>query len=242
VIAATGSYGFFNLLSLLLCMALLDDDALPARIQGWLAPRTAAPVERRFARGRAFAHELLALLLLAASLITAVQRVLPLPAAVRAAVAWTRPLRSINSYGLFAVMTTQRHEIALEGSTDGKQWRRYHFRWKPDELDRRPRFSAPHMPRLDWQMWFAALGRCEQQGWFLAFLARVLEGSPAVLELLRENPFPDRPPRYLRTPLANYHFSDEKGMWWQSSPLPDFCPTATLREGRLLRADDVTRR
>ncbi|HET8934063.1 MAG TPA: lipase maturation factor family protein [Polyangiales bacterium] len=242
VIAATGSYGFFNLLSLLLCMALLDDAALPARIRTWLARRRAAPSQQRYARVRTFAQELLAVLLLAASLVVATQRILPLPAAVRAAVAWARPLRSINSYGLFAVMTTQRHEIALEGSVDGIQWRRYHFRWKPDELERRPRFSAPHMPRLDWQMWFAALGRCEQQGWFLAFLSRVLEGSPDVLELLRENPFPDHPPRYVRTPLANYRFSEEKGVWWQSTPLPDFCPTATLREGRLMRADDVMRR
>jgi hypothetical protein len=97
------------------------------------------------------------------------------------------------------------------------------------------------MPRLDWQMWFAALGRCEQQGWFLAFMSRVLEGSPDVLELLRENPFPDRPPRYLRTPQASYRFSEERGVWWQSTPLHDFCPPATLREGRLTRADEAMR-
>ena len=70
---------------------------------------------------------------------------------------WVEPLRSINSYGLFAVMTKERPEIVVEGSDDGLSWKPYRFRWKPCELDRRPRFTTPHMPRLDWQMWFAAL-------------------------------------------------------------------------------------
>ena len=69
------------------------------------------------------------------------------------------PLRIANPYGLFAVMTTRRPEIIVEGSDDGVTWRPYRFRWKPGELDRRPRFAPFHMPRLDWQMWFAALGR-----------------------------------------------------------------------------------
>ena len=70
---------------------------------------------------------------------------------------WVEPFRSTNSYGLFAVMTTSRPEIIVEGSDDGASWRPYRFRWKPCELDRRPRFTTPHLPRLDWQMWFAAL-------------------------------------------------------------------------------------
>ena len=74
---------------------------------------------------------------------------------------WVEPLRSTNHYGLFAVMTTTRPEIIVEGSDDGVSWKPYRFRWKPCELDRRPRFAMLHMPRLDWQMWFAALaGDC----------------------------------------------------------------------------------
>ena len=71
---------------------------------------------------------------------------------------WLAPLRIANSYGLFAVMTTERPEITVEGSDDGETWRPYRFRWKPGELDRRPRFAPLHLPRLDWQMWFAASG------------------------------------------------------------------------------------
>ena len=105
---------------------------------------------------------------------------------------WVEPLRSTNSYGLFAVMTTERPEIIVEGSDDGTSWKPYRFRWKPGELDRRPRFTTPHLPRLDWQLWFAALaGDCRSQPWFLRFEQKLLEGEPEVLSLLGENPFPD---------------------------------------------------
>ena len=109
------------------------------------------------------------------------------PAPLEVVRRWVAPLHSMNAYGLFAVMTTERPEIIVEGSEDGETWKPYTFRWKPGDLARRPRFTTPHMPRLDWQMWFAALaGDCRSQGWFLAFERRLLEGSPEVLGLLRE--------------------------------------------------------
>ena len=108
---------------------------------------------------------------------------------------WVAPLRSMNAYGLFAVMTTERPEIEVEGSEDGEHWKPYSFRWKPGDVDRAPRFATPHLPRLDWQMWFAALsGDCRSQPWFLAFERRLLEGSPEVLGLLREQPVPRQAP------------------------------------------------
>src|SRR6185369_229992 len=72
---------------------------------------------------------------------------------------WIDPFRIVNNYGLFAVMTTERNEIDLAGSFDGTTWSSYRFDYKPGPLDARPRFSLLHMPRLDWQMWFASLGR-----------------------------------------------------------------------------------
>jgi lipase maturation factor 1 len=251
MIAATGSYGFFNLLSLLLCAALLDDDALlrscPERMRGALAQLRRAPgCEPRFARVRRRAQLALASLLLAASIGVAVDAIVPLPAALGNTLDLLAPLRSVNRYGLFAVMTTERREIALEGSLDGVDWRRYEFPWKPDALDRRPRFATPHMPRLDWQMWFAALGRCAQQRWLLRFMERVLEGSPDVLGLLARDPFPDGPPRYLRTPQAQYRFAPGaawlRGQWWVREPIEPYCPPVALREGRLVPAPGLPAR
>ncbi len=119
-----------------------------------------------------------------------------------------QPFRSVNSYGLFAVMTTSRPEIVIEGSDDLETWRPYAFRWKPGDPARRPRFVAPHQPRLDWQMWFAALGSAEESPWILRLAGRLLEGSPDVLALLAGNPFPDHPPRYIRATLYDYRFTN----------------------------------
>jgi hypothetical protein len=94
---------------------------------------------------------------------------------------------------------------------------------------RGPGFVAPHQPRLDWQMWFAALGSLEESPWFLNFLARLLQGEPSVVRLLRANPFPAGPPRYVRAQLYDYHFTDRAarrstGAWWRREPLGLYCP------------------
>src|SRR5207248_315162 len=78
------------------------------------------------------------------------------------------PLRSVNDYGLFRVMTTTRAEIVVEGSDDGETWQVYQFRYKPGEARRAPPLVEPHQPRLDWQMWFAALGSFDATPWFQA--------------------------------------------------------------------------
>jgi hypothetical protein len=132
---------------------------------------------------------------------------------------WLEPFRLVNGYGLFSVMTTERPEIIVEGSNDGVRWRAYEFKWKPGNVNRRPRFAAPHQPRLDWQMWFAAPGNYHGDPWVARFLRRLLQGSRDVLALLGTNPFPDRPPRFIRAVLYDYHFTDlatrkTTGAWW----------------------------
>jgi hypothetical protein len=148
-------------------------------------------------------------------------------------VAWTEPFRSINSYGLFRVMTTSRLEIVVEGSEDGVAWRPYEFRYKPGDVMRRPAFVEPHQPRLDWQMWFAALGTYETTRWFPGLLGRLLEGSPAVLGLLARNPFPAHAPRYVRAMLYDYRFTtpeerEETGAWWVRTPAGPYAPAVSL--------------
>jgi hypothetical protein len=147
------------------------------------------------------------------------------------------PFRTINGYGLFRVMTTTRPEIIIEGSDDGVTWTAYEFRWKPGDLKRRPRFAAPHQPRLDWQMWFAALGPQRSAHWLQGLARRLLEGSPEVLGLLRGNPFPDRPPRLLRMVMYRYRFSDPAsrratGEWWVRERVGLLLPPVSLEAMR----------
>jgi hypothetical protein len=255
-IAATGNYGFFNPLTLCLCFLLLDDATLrrfiPARWRDRCAtlssPDPEAPSrrtpERRAAKLGAIFRSLLCCVLAGVATVRGFDSVARVdwPQPLRSTMQWLAPLRSANTYGLFAVMTTTRREIEVEGSQDGRHWRPLRFAWKPGATDRMPGFTRLHMPRLDWQMWFAALGNCRGNPWFADFARRLLEGSPAVVTLLDDHAFFEPPPRYLRSTLFDYRFAPPGSAdWWQRSRLRAYCPIFTLSAGRLVELDPAGR-
>jgi len=135
------------------------------------------------------------------------------------------PLNSINGYGLFRVMTTERPEIVIEVSADNAAWKEYEFKWKAGEVHRRPPFVEPHMPRLDWQMWFAALDPRGAQRWLAPFVQRLLDGEPAVTRLLEPNPLAG-PVRCVKLAYYQYHFTTRaeraaSGAWWKRERVGD---------------------
>jgi hypothetical protein len=232
-IAVTGNYGFFNLVTLLLCLLLCDDAVWP---HTWSARRHDPPS----ARPRRWPVWGLAPIVLVLFIMSLVQTLgsfrwhIQWPAPIPQVASWIAPFRTVNPYGLFAVMTTSRPEIIVEGSNDGQTWLPYAFPWKPGDVMQRPGFVAPHMPRLDWQMWFAALGNAQYHPWFRQFLERLLQGTPAVLDLLAHNPFPHTPPRYIRAVVYTYHFTDRAtkqstGAWWQRERQGLYMPVLSLR-------------
>lgn len=224
VIGLTGNYGFFNLLSAGLCLSLLDDQSL----RRWL--RFEAMPGRNWPRGLLWPVAVLLLLLGTFQLSRTAQLAWPWPVAVWEVYDVCRPFYLVNFYGLFAVMTTERPEIVVEGSMDGETWQVYEFAWKPGALDRAPAFSQPHMPRLDWQMWFAALRTYRDYPWFLRFMNALLEDQPAVLALLAENPFPAAPPRYVRARLYEYRYTSwGQEHWWQRRDKGLYCPVLSLQ-------------
>jgi len=236
LIFLTGNYTFFNLLAVAITLFLFDDQALRGLV--WTPRRTrevllAEPARSgRFARVAAAA---LTLLILPLGLARIFENVTPqLPGPIETLARYTSPFQVVNSYGLFAVMTTERLEIVVEGSDDGQQWRAYEFPYKPGDVSRAPRWAAPYQPRLDWQMWFAALSDYRTNPWFVAFAERLLEGSPEVVALLENNPFPDRPPRYVRAVTYEYRFSTwdehrQTGAWWHREPHGEYLPPVGLR-------------
>ena len=119
------------------------------------------------------------------------------PQPLQAFVSRTAAFGIVNQYGLFANMTTTRPELSIEGSNDGVNWQPYVFKYKPGPLNRAPAWVAPNQPRLDWQMWFAALGNYRENPWLIRFMERLLEGSVPVLELVDPNPFAGKPPVYI---------------------------------------------
>jgi hypothetical protein len=238
LIALTGNYAFFNLLSIGLCLFLFDDAALGRLVRGrWPDVRVdAAPVRS----GRWPAWVLIAVAVLTVPLsVEALTREWGARlwgSAVLAPLAdFIEPFRSVNGYGLFAVMTTSRPEIVVEGSNDGVTWLPYEFTDKPGDQRRRPSWVAPYQPRLDWQMWFAALGRYEDSPWFEQFCRRLLEGSPDVLRLLARDPFLGTPPRFVRGVLYQYRFADTsthraQGVWWVRQRLGLYSPVWTVNQ------------
>lgn len=242
VILLTGNFGFFNLLTILLCVPLLDDDSFPARLRSWLGMAAGpAPGSGRWPGVLAVPLASGILLLSVPPFLAQCGVAFPWPEAVMRLVRAAAPFRSVNRYALFSIMTTARAEVIVEGSDDGTTWRAYEFRWKPGDPKRRPRFCGPHLPRLDWQMWFAALSAPPHHPWVARFLERLTEGSPQVLGLLRENPFPERPPRLVRASYYDYRFTDwptlrATGAWWARERLGLYLPPVRARVAAEARA------
>jgi hypothetical protein len=147
------------------------------------------------------------------------------------------PFRIANGYGLFRVMTKDRREIVIEGSADGVDWLPYEFKWKPGDVKRPPGWCAPHQPRLDWQMWFAALSSPQQNPWFLRLVMCLLDGKSDVIKLLEQNPFPAAPPRYIRATFYRYRFTTadehrQSGAWWKREELGEYLPEVSREQFR----------
>lgn len=150
------------------------------------------------------------------------------------------PLHLVKTYGLFGHVTRDRLEVVLAGSDDpypgpDAAWKEYGFKVKPGDAARPPRQVAPYHLRLDWLMWFAALSPVYAGGWLLNFIAKLLAGDAATLRLLGTNPFPQRPPRYVRALLYRYRFATkpeqrQSGLWWKRELLGQYLPPMTLQD------------
>ncbi len=245
VIAVTGNYCFFNLLTIALCLLLIDDSVAGAlraaphkRAKNVSAAfRTAEPLQDRLCSYAAIAVVIVTFPINAWLIFSAFKPHLEWPRPLIAIYGRLEPFRIVNGYGLFRVMTKERGEIVIEGSADGIDWLPYEFKWKPGDLMRAPGWCAPHQPRLDWQMWFAALGSYRENPWFGRLIVRLLHGSQDVRQLLAKDPFPHEPPRYIRATFYRYRFTTsrerrETGVWWKREELREYLPSVSLDQVR----------
>jgi hypothetical protein len=249
MIMLTGNYTFFNLLTILLCVLLLDDQLIqkiiPKFFPASAVPNIEAPVSDVDTPVSKQASDVskstlilskvkLSILVSTIALLTLSPTVSITPEPIRYVTYLLSPWFLANTYGLFAVMTTTRKEIIVEASEDGKQWEPYQFYFKPGDLKRAPPWVAPYQPRLDWQMWFAALERRRDSPWFAHLVYRLLQGSPDVRNLLQIVPFDGRAPKYVRASLFDYQFTNwneltTTGAWWKRKYDGLFFPEASLR-------------
>ncbi|MCR4296649.1 MAG: lipase maturation factor family protein [Elusimicrobia bacterium] len=227
LIAAAGNYGFFNLLTVVLCLACLDDRFF--RRPDKLPSAASAPKARTWSLAAVAAVSLT----LGVFGTLGIVGVNP-PAPVLALGAAAAPLRSFNGYGLFSLMTRTRDDISVEVSADGREWREWPLPYKPGDPRRAPPVIAPFMPRLDWQFWFAALGEPGDSPWFANLLFRLLEGSPSVAGLMGPTPLGGARPLYVRairhkTTVASAEARRAGGVWWQRERQGLFFPVVSLK-------------
>ena len=215
LIAGSGNFAFFNLLTVVLCFSLLDDRHLeklfPFLAKNQSTHQPAKPNDSLW-KNRIYGIKhfslgfLLYLHLLQITDVIGAHKIRDTMTFESLNV--LRPFHLVNGYGLFISMTTSRKEIIIEGSDDGRKWEPYLFRYKPNTLRDGLSIIAPHQPRLDWQMWFAALGDIRRNQWLNHFMKQIQNESSPVLNLLQTNPFPNKPPRYIRALSYQYTFTD----------------------------------
>jgi len=149
------------------------------------------------------------------------------------------PLHLVGTYGAFGSITRARYEIVIEGTdesaiTPATAWREYSFKGKPGDVTQRPPQIAPYHLRLDWLMWFAAMSGPQDHPWFSPLIVKLLRGDPGILSLMGPNPFPRKPPRFIRAELFEYHFTTPKekkatGQWWTRRHAGDYFPAVSLK-------------
>jgi Lipase maturation factor len=147
----------------------------------------------------------------------------------------------VNTYGAFGTVGRERDEIIFEGTDDAvitvdTKWKEYEFEAKPGDPNRRPPFIAPYQPRIDWQIWFAAMASPADYPWTFHFVWKLLHNDPDTLSLLANNPFPEKPPRYVRARLYRYRFASlgEKG-WWKRELISEWLPALSADNENLRR-------
>ncbi|HXZ96133.1 MAG TPA: lipase maturation factor family protein [Burkholderiales bacterium] len=236
LIIATSNHNFFNLLTILLCLFVLDDRILrrilPARFVNRPVQPGAPHRPGLVLRTLTSASAALILALSVGTLLTREAR-RPLPQVLYEFTAIAPSFGIGNLFHVFPTMQTKRQELRIFGSYDGVAWEAYEFRYKPDALDKAPPFVVPHQPRLDWMMWFLPTQWPDTSYWLEPFLEALRQNRPSVTRLLARNPFEGKPPpRMLRVLAYRYRFTTPQerastGNWWKAELLgeyPDVSP------------------
>jgi len=235
----TANYTFLNYLVLALGVLLLDDRFLRKLVPPKWRSVESVPIEppptgetfwQKFAYARNTAGLAVRAFMLSWVFYATLAEMLATYRLPNFPVVALEPFRIANRYGLFAVMTRGRYEIEFQGSDDGENWKPYRFRYKPQELKEAPRIYAPYQPRFDWNLWFASLGSWREYTIVPNTVVRLLSNDKDVLQLFADNPFPQAPPREIRTVLWQYWFTstEERRMsrqWWKRQLIGRYAPT-----------------
>jgi len=228
MLIVSGNLSWLNWITVVLCLPLFDD-----RWWAWL------PVTLPDVPPETLLRRLTMAALGVVTVVLSIRPALNLVSSQQLMNASFNPIQLVNTYGAFGSVGRDRTEIVIEGTSDSVMtattiWRAYEFKGKPGDPSRRPPQIAPYHLRLDWLMWFAAMGSPEQQPWFQAFLVRLLTGDRESRTLLAFDPFPDHPPTWIRASFYNYRFTTpaerrQTGEWWHRELVGLYWPPVRLQ-------------
>ena len=249
ILILSGNLSFLNWLTIVPALACFDDSLWEKLLPRWLVERArraaeSVPASPMMIRFRPPAPEEIAALVLAAIVVLlSIAPVANMLSPRQLMNTSFNRLHLVNTYGAFGSVGRVRPEIVFEGTdestpTDHTKWKEYEFKAKPGNPRRRPALIAPYQPRIDWQIWFAAMSTPDQYPWTLHFVWKLLHNDRGTLSLLANNPFPEKPPRYIRAQYYRYEFAppgDQSGAWWKRTLLGSWLPPLSADDPRLIR-------
>jgi hypothetical protein len=231
VIIVSGNFSWLNHVSIVIAIACFDDGFL-VRLGPWLNSWAAAmgvPVQSGQATAGGLPAPIL-YLLTAVIVFLSVRPALNLISKRQIMNTSFDPFHIVNTYGAFGSITRVRNEVIIEGAmNENGPWTEYEFKGKPGDPARMPPLVSPYHYKLDWQMWFAAMSPYNYHPWIVNLVAKLLAGDPRVLALMGPNPFPEKPPKYIRASLYEYHYTKpgEKN-WWRRNYAGEYLPVLSL--------------
>ena len=231
VLILSGNLAWLNFMTLMLCVASLDDRLFYKF--GFAAKAELGRYVRWF-------HLLLVPAITAFLLFLGYAPAKNLLASSQQMNASFDPLHLVNTYGAFGSVTKTRYELIIEGTDDeipvpNSHWLAYEFKRKPGDVYRMPQQISPYYFKLDWQIWFAAMTPYWDHPWILNLVAKLLQNDQQTLALLASNPFPNHPPKFIRVERYEYHFTstlaaveDGKTHWWERRRSEAYLPPLSL--------------
>jgi hypothetical protein len=242
ILIASGNLSFLNWLTLILAFSCFDDQQLLRLTRGSLRSSlqralTSLGGAQPSARRRAVS--------IALAVVVGVLSLDPIANLLsprQAMNASFDPFGLVNTYGAFGSVSRERYELVIEGSpsaslSEHSEWREYELPCKPGPVERAPCLVTPYHYRLDWQLWFVPLAPEHQRRWFLSLTNKLLQNDVQVTALLSSNPFPERPPRFIRARFFHYELlAPDEGAVWRRTPAGQYLAPTSLADPELREA------
>ncbi|TGE09680.1 lipase maturation factor family protein [Hymenobacter fodinae] len=237
-IIVSGNLSFLNWLTILPALACFDDGFWARLLPKQLVQRAAAAAEQA---EESRPMRTTAWVVTALIAILSIQPALNIVSPGQIMNTSFDPFDLVNTYGAFGSVGQERLNVVFEGTMDEKpdeqaRWKPYLYKGLPVALDQRPPQIAPYQLRLDWQMWFAAMSSPAQYPWTLNLVWKLLHNDPGAVSLFPQNPFPERPPRYIRAVRYRYTYAEPgnaQGRWWNREPVDIWLPPLSADDPRL---------